>query len=161
MQIKNIIALGVFATIANVSCTSMWSDEQEIDIYHCKGGVYSGSSKYYYVFRIDGDKVKITKKIPDFYAYTPQDKQEYIVEGNSDNFVSKLDGLIKNVKCSEVDLREKKEVVIHIPGKVSPIMQNLKRQNNILMQQLMLCLICTKTKAKLLLTKEIKYRMLI
>ena len=47
MQIKNIIALGVFATIANVSCTSMWSDEQEIDIYHCKGGVYSGSSKYF------------------------------------------------------------------------------------------------------------------
>ncbi|MHA3689841.1 hypothetical protein [Akkermansia sp. AKK6] len=117
MQIKNIIALGVFATIANVSCTSMWSDEQEIDIYHCKGGIYSGSSKYYYVFRIDGDKVKITKKIPDFYTYTPQDKQEYIVEGNSDNFVSKLDGLIKNVKCSEVDLREKKEVVIYIPGK--------------------------------------------
>lgn len=117
MQIKNIIALGVFATIANVSCTSMWSGEQEIDIYHCKGGIYSGSSKYYYVFRIDGDKVKITKKIPDFYTYTPQDKQEYIVEGNSDNFVSKLDGLIKNVKCSEVDLREKKEVVIHIPGK--------------------------------------------
>lgn len=117
MQIKNIVALVVFATIANVSCTSMLSDEQEIDIYHCKGGVYSGSSKYYYVFRIDGDKVKITKKIPDFYAYTPQDKQEYIVEGNSDNFVSKLDGLIKNVKCSEVDLREKKEVVIHIPGK--------------------------------------------
>ena len=55
--------------------------------------------------------------IPDFYAYTPQDKQEYFVEGNSDDFVSKLNYLIKNVECSEVDLREKKEVVIHIPGK--------------------------------------------
>lgn len=117
MQIKSIVALGVFATFANVSCTNMCSDERKIDIYHCKGGMYPGSSKYYYVFRIEGDTVNISKMIPDFYAYTPQDKQEYFVEGNSDDFVSKLNYLIKNVECSEVDLREKKEVVIHIPGK--------------------------------------------
>lgn len=59
-------------------------------------------------FRIDGCKLKITKNTPYFYTYTPQDKKEHIVEGNSDNFVSKLDGLIKNVKSSEVDLQEKK-----------------------------------------------------
>lgn len=116
MQVKNIIEVFILSIFVNVSCTNIQDNYKKIDFYHCRGSMYYDSSSYSYIFRINGDKISITKMIPDFYAHHSKDKLEYIVEGDSDQVISKLKELVKNVKPSKVDLQEKKGITITIPG---------------------------------------------
>lgn len=115
MQIKKIAVWVILSPILNVSCMNV-GGAGDIDVYHCRGVVDPGTSAYYY-YRINGDEINVKKMIPDIYAHSSKDKLEFDVRGNSREFVSKLRELMNNVKKSEVDLHQRKEVMVNIPGK--------------------------------------------
>lgn len=116
MQIKKIAVWVILNPILNVSCIST-GGTRDINVYHCRGVVDPGISAYYYYYRINGDEINVKKRIPDIYTHSFKDKLEFDVRGNSREFVSKLRELMNNVKKSEVDLHQRKEVMVNIPGK--------------------------------------------
>ena len=116
MQIKNIIALIILASLPNVSCQSI-REAEEINVYHCKGVVDPGISSYYYFYQINGNAINVKKMIPDIYAHSSKDKLEFDVKENSNEFISKLNDLINNVKSSKVDFQQRKEITVNMPGK--------------------------------------------
>lgn len=116
MQVKNIIALIILASPPNVSCQSI-REAEEINVYHCKGVVDPGTSSYYYFYQINGNAINVKKMIPDIYVHSSKDKLEFDVKENSNEFISKLNDLINNVKSSKVDFQQRKEITVNIPGK--------------------------------------------
>lgn len=116
MQIKNIIALIILASLPNVSCQSI-REAEEINVYHCKGVVDPGTSSHYYFYQINGNAINVKKMIPDIYAHSSKDKLEFDVKENSNEFISKLNDLINNVKSSKVDFQQRKEITVNMPGK--------------------------------------------
>ncbi|MHA3689836.1 hypothetical protein [Akkermansia sp. AKK6] len=116
MQVKNIIALIILASPPNVSCQSI-REAEEINVYHCKGVVDPGTSSYYYFYQINGNAINVKKMIPDIYAHSSKDKLEFDVKENSNEFISKLNDLINNVKSSKIDFQQRKEITVNMPGK--------------------------------------------
>lgn len=116
MQVKNIIALIILASPPNVSCQSI-REAEEINVYHCKGVVDPGTSSYYYFYQINGNAINVKKMIPDIYVHSSKDKLEFDVKENSNEFISKLNDLINNVKSSKVDFQQRREITVNIPGK--------------------------------------------
>ncbi len=55
--------------------------------------------------------------IPDIYAHSSKDKLEFDIKGNSNEFISKLNDLINNVKSSKIDFQQRKEITVNMPGK--------------------------------------------